>query len=174
MTAMLLGVLLVGCSADPAPETTPTATPIRSLTPTTPSRPVNDDPPGIDVTSLPFTHSTDTTLGQIHAMEPSPNRFLGGGQSVWYAYTPSENLTLVADTTGSDYDTVIDVMQGTLSDDVNLPFEQLQEVVCNDNAADALQSEVVFAATAGQPYLIRVMSAGEALGGKLTFHLFPQ
>ena len=77
--------------------------------------PENDLPPGIEVTALPFTHSTDTEDAEIHSMEPNSTCILLGNNSVWYSYTAAADGNLVVDTLGSDFDTVIDVFQGTLS-----------------------------------------------------------
>jgi hypothetical protein len=139
---------------------------------TTPTGPPNDNPPGIVISSLPFTHSTDTTGAQIHADEPNSTCILLGSESVWYYLTPSADLTLTADTFGSDYDTVIDVFQGSLSSDLGDPgFDDLTALTCNDNSGGSLQSQVVFATVPGEGYVIRVNNPLEVFGGALTFHL---
>jgi anti-sigma factor RsiW len=148
------------------------STPTRSLTPTIAGPPANDNPPGIAITSLPFSQSTDTTLAQIHAMEGAS--VCGSGtQSVWYSYTADQASTLVADTFGSGYDTILDIWTGSLTSDyLNPGFETLVPLACNDNAGDSLQSEVVFAVTPGVSYVIRVSTGGNSgIGGALTFHL---
>lgn len=154
---------------------TPTALaspPARSLTPTIGGLPPNDNPPGTAIGSLPFTDSVDTTLAQIHAQEQS-STCGSGSQSVWYSYTADQSITLVADTFGSGYDTILDIWKGSLTSDYQSPgFETLVPLACNDNAGDSVQSEVVFAAIAGQAYTIRVTSGGgTGVGGALTFHL---
>jgi hypothetical protein len=134
--------------------------------------PENDVHPGLTIESLPFTHSTDTTDAEIHAMEPAPECSLGSptAWSVWYNFTPDADVELIADTFGSDYDTVIDVWQGMPADDFFDPhFEALPYIGCNNNTADSLQSQLRFSATGGELYLIRV--TGIDGGGLLTFHL---
>ena len=63
--------------------------------------PANDDFPGIEITELPFTHTADTTYatsdGQASVIGPT----------VWYNYTPEEDVELWADTLDSDYNAVI-------------------------------------------------------------------
>lgn len=131
--------------------------------------PENDVHPGIVITALPFTHTVDTTEAQIHAMEMSATCFVGGTASVWYSFTPDADISVVADTFGSDYDTVLDVRTGTLTDDFFDPgFQSLTTVACNDDT-DGQQSRVSFTASAGTRYLIRVLGAEG--GGALTFNL---
>jgi anti-sigma factor RsiW len=148
------------------------STPARSLTPTIPAPPVNDNPPGIAILSLPFSNSTNTTLAQVHAMEGAS--VCGSGtQTVWYSYTADQAGTLVADTFGSGYDTILDIWTGSLTSDYQNPgFETLVPLACNDNAGGSLQSEVLFAVTPGVSYVIRVSTGGNSgIGGALTFHL---
>lgn len=158
-----------------APTLTPTVMPApsmpRSLTPTIGTTPPNDDPPGTAITAVPFTDTINTRLAQIHAMEGA-SACGSGSHSVWYSFTATADQNLVADTLGSDYDTIIDVWEGTLSSDrMNPGFETLKPVACNDNSGDSPQSEVVFAARSGQSYVIRISAALDASGGTLTFHL---
>ena len=133
--------------------------------------PPNDVHPGIAIESLPFSHTTTTVEAEIHAMEMSPTCVVGSTNSVWYTFAPATGVNVVADTFGSNYDTVIDVRRGTLTDDFFDPgFEDLADVGCNDNAGGGLQSQLAFTAEAGQNYLIRV-SSYEADGGSLSFRL---
>src|SRR5687768_14618221 len=135
-----------------------------------PTVPENDLPPGIEVTALPFTHSTDTELAEIHAMEPNSTCILLGGDSVWYNFTAADDQLLVVDTIGSDFDTVIDVFEGTLSANPADPFDALTVAGCNDNHGSSLQSRLVFAVTTGESYLIRVSSSLTGSGGPLTLN----
>jgi hypothetical protein len=160
-------------AAEPSPSPTPTITaePTRSLTPTIAAAPSNDEPPGVAITTLPFVDTTNTTRAQIHAMElASPCG--SGSQSVWYSFTAAADATLVADTSGSDYDTILDVWEGALTADRSDPgFEALKPLACNDNADGSVQSGVVFAPVAGRSYVIRVSTALDATGGTLVFRL---
>ena len=155
----------------PTPAATPAPSMPRSLTPTIGTTPPNDDPPGTAITAIPFNDTVNTRLAQIHAMEGT-STCGSGSHSVWYSLTATADQNLVADTLGSDYDTIIDIWEGTLSSDpMNPGFEALRPLACNDNSGDLLQSEVVFAARSGQSYVIRVSAALDAPGGTLTFHL---
>lgn len=153
--------------APPAPTPTPQPSPTRSLTPTIAAVPRNDDPPGTVIGSLPFADTTETSQAQIHAMEPTL-QCGSGSNSVWYAYTAAADHAIVVDTTGSEYDTLIDVWTGALTADRIEPgFEQLTPLTCNDNTADSIQAAVVFQVTAGESYVIRVMAALDSTGGPL-------
>jgi hypothetical protein len=132
--------------------------------------PPNDLPPGIEVVDLPYTFTTDTTEAEIHAMEPNSTCILLGGHSVWFRFAAPREMSLVVDTFGSEYDTVIDVFEGTLIDGDD-PFARLDAIACNDNAGDSPQSQLTFRARAGESYLIRVNNPLEVFGGPLTFHL---
>jgi len=157
--------------ATSTPSGTPGESPTRSLTPTIAATPANDDPPGITITALPFSDTSNTTQAQIHAMEGAST--CGSGlQSVWYSLSAKSHTNLVADTLGSDYDTIIDIWEGTLTSDLMNPgFETLKPLACNDNSSGSLQSEVVFATVIGQSYVIRVTTALNGTGGTLAFHL---
>jgi hypothetical protein len=185
---ILISLLFASCSADSissatpasvAPETAPaatatalpTASPDRSLTPTIAGPLPNDNPPGIAITTLPFSYSGDVTQAQIHAMEMASSCG-SGSQSVWFSYTGEQAMKLAADTFGSGYDTILDVYQGSLTSDLQNPgFETLVPLACNDNAGDSSESEVVFAATPGTSYVIRITTHLDSRGGILTFHL---
>ena len=66
-----------------------------------PTVPENDLPPGIEVITLPFTHSTDTKLAEIHAAEPNSTCIRVGSNSVWYNYTAAADEMLVVDTSAA-------------------------------------------------------------------------
>ena len=87
------------------------------------------------------------------------------GSTVWYEFTPSQNLDLAADTFTSAYDTVLAVYTGTpgvLPDPGDL-------VGCNDDTA-GFQSRVDFAAAAGTTYQFQV-GGFEGDTGSLVFNL---
>ena len=71
------------------------------------------------------------------------------GRAPWFRYAPTASGTLVADTVGSDFDTVLAVHRGTA-------LGALTEVGCNDDIdADNRRSRVQFAVTAGQTYYLQ-------------------
>jgi hypothetical protein len=115
--------------------------------------PVNDDfDAAIVIPSLPFTDTQDTTEATEAPDDPPLPSCVGVGgtsHSVWYQFTPSEDMAIAADTIGSDYDTTLSVYTGDRS--------SLSEVACNDDAFSS-QSRVVFDATAGVTYFFMVGS----------------
>jgi hypothetical protein len=111
---------------------------------------------------LPFSETIDTTDATTESNEPVP--LCGApGATAWYVFTPSANVTIVADTLGSGFDTLLAVYVGDTIDG-------LTEIRCNDNAAGGSQSRVVFTANAGVTYRFQVGGAGTATGS-LHFNL---
>lgn len=76
--------------------------------------------------------------------------------SVWYVWTATRAGTVVFDTCGSDYDTVLAAYTGSAVDD-------LVTIAANDDAC-ALQSRIAFSVTSGVTYRIRVDGYQEATG----------
>lgn len=68
--------------------------------------------------------------------------------SVWWAWTPQQDETVVLDTVGSDFDTTLAVYTGS-------SLGNLQLVAANDDYSDR-KSRVTFGATANTTYLIAV------------------
>lgn len=106
---------------------------------------------------LPYTATQGTEDATLSPDEPRPCGVVRS--TVWFSFTPDRDLTLLADTYGSDFDTVIAVYEQG-SDDA---------VACNDDA-DGTQAAVQFDAVAGTTYEFQV---GGYLWetGALTFHL---
>ncbi len=71
-----------------------------------------------------------------------------GGASVWWSYTPPTSGTLVVETTGSNFDTLLGVYRGN-------SVGALQFVAGNDDNS-GLQSLVAFEAVANETYVIAV------------------
>ena len=71
-----------------------------------------------------------------------------GGASVWWSYTAPTSGTLVIETTGSNFDTLLGVYQGN-------SLGALQFIAGNDDNS-GLQSLVAFEATANETYAIAV------------------
>jgi len=67
------------------------------------------------------------------------------GAGVWFHYTPETTQQVIVDTLGSDYDTVLSVWDA-----------QGQELACDDNIYDTLQSQVKVKLTADSNYYIQV------------------
>lgn len=82
-----------------------------------------------------------------------------GGASVWYRWTPQDDGTVVIDTCGSDFDTLLGVYTGTTVDG-------LVAVASNDNTANCgfFGSRVRLAVTGGTEYRIAVDGPKAATG----------
>ncbi len=72
-----------------------------------------------------------------------------GGASVWYKWTAPANGSVMIDTIGSSFDTLLAVYTGT-------PVTNLTLVGNNDDSGGDVTSQVVFTATAGTTYRIAV------------------
>jgi len=133
-------------------------------------QPANDECTGATaVTSIPFTDSVDTTTATSNPDDPSLGCNGSGsqtdGNTVWYVWTPDEDITVNISTAGSttpgggELDTAHGVFTGTCGD--------LTQVACVDVG---LTDDLVFEASAGVTYYIKV---GEFLdgagGGNLVF-----
>jgi len=113
------------------------------------------------ISGIPYTNSISTT--EATADDGDPLGFCGaGGHTVWYQFTPSADIRLNANTSGSDYDTVLLIVTGTPGD--------FNVISCNDDANGA-QSSITFDATAGTTYFFMVASGGDTEGGNLVFNL---
>ena len=140
-----------GCGT---PTTTPTFMP-------TPMPPPNDDFADAEpVAALPFIDHENTTLATLESGEPQPCPLITNGQTIWYSFTPSTDVVLVADTMGSGYDTVLAAYTGT-------SLGTLSSVACNDDSPGmGLLSRVQFSAMGGVTYHFQLggffSSAGHA------------
>jgi hypothetical protein len=111
------------------------------------------------IPTLPFTDTEDTTDATMAADDPD---CFGNDHSVWYEFTPSEDLTVVATTSGSDYDTTLSAYTGT--------HGSLNQVDCNDDSG-GLQSRIRFEATAGTTYSLMAASCCGSAGGHLVLNV---
>ncbi|MEX1253461.1 MAG: choice-of-anchor L domain-containing protein [Dehalococcoidia bacterium] len=108
------------------------------------------------VEPLPFSETIDTTDATVELGEPIS--FCGmAGATAWYSFTPSTDATLVVDTLGSDFDTILAVYAGDA-------IESLADIRCNDDAAGGDQSRAVFSADAGVTYRFQAGGVGIAAG----------
>jgi hypothetical protein len=109
------------------------------------------------IPALPFTDTINTSgattgpedIFQTCGFPPNSN-------SVWYTFTAPAAGTVVANTLGSSYDTVLSAYTGTCG--------ALTEIACNDDAVGP-QSEVSLLVTAGQTVLLEVTDFDPAPGG---------
>lgn len=101
---------------------------------------------------------TDYTVNQHAGVQPAEARPCGmSGNTVWYAFTPAEDVILVADSDGSTFDTVLAAYAGPTLDSLTL-------VSCNDDSHD-VRSKTELPATGGETYYFQVGKAekGRAL-----------
>ena len=104
---------------------------------------------------LPFTSTIDSTEATPAGDDPSVC-FYVPSPTVWYSFTPSQNVRVRATTLGSDYDTTLSVYTGTRGD--------LTDVACNDDIRTDFQSSVIFDATAGQTYFFMIGTSLDQFG----------
>ena len=114
------------------------------------------------ITSTPFTANVDTTKATSEPSDPIPPCGLFPIESVWFQFTPSADVTLTADTNGSDYDTVLSVWTGSPG--------SFSNVACDDDGGSGSASLLSFAATSVTTYNFMVTSFFPG-GGNLVFHL---
>lgn len=118
------------------------------------------------IPSLPYTHTVNTTGATTAVSDPLQSCTVGGPQqnssSVWYAFTAATDLAVVADTFGSNYDTVLTAHTGACG--------ALTEIACNDDAVQ-FQSEIGFSMNAGQTVLLEVTAFSSDGGGNLVLNV---
>jgi hypothetical protein len=118
--------------------------------------PANDDFDNATVVGgVPFDDSVFTGGATTAADDPSCN---GNAHSVWYAFTPTRDLPVRADTSGSDYTTSLGVYTGSRG--------ALSQVACASSPA-----QVAFNASANTTYFFMVASAAGSPGGTLVFNV---
>jgi hypothetical protein len=118
--------------------------------------PTNDDINNAAVIGgLPFTDSITTADATTATDDPSCN---GNGHSVWYSFTPTRDLPVKSDTSGSDYATSVSVYTGSRG--------ALSQVACASAPA-----QVSFNASANTTYFFMVASAAGGPGGTLVFNV---
>jgi hypothetical protein len=113
------------------------------------------------ISALPYTDAIDTR----HAQADGPRDCAGNRRSVFYRFRPATAMRLQAATLGSNYDTVLSVMRG--------PLTNLRQIACSDDAF-GVQSLTRFRAEAGVRYVFQVASCcggPGAQGGDLSFSL---
>ncbi|HEX2028173.1 MAG TPA: carboxypeptidase regulatory-like domain-containing protein, partial [Nitriliruptorales bacterium] len=156
VTTVLDGLTATGVPiTDSNGVTTPRIDVLDALNHLSPSTaPADDDFPGQAFASVPAATSVATTGATLQTGEPQPCGSIGA--TVWYSYTPSTTTPLIADTAGSDYDTVLAVHTGTSLSD-------LTNVACNDDAGGT-QSQVEWTPTAGTTYYLQAGGSSDATG----------
>jgi hypothetical protein len=121
------------------------------------AQPANDDFDNATVVgALPFTD----TIGTADATTAGDDPFCNGNEhSVWYAFTPTANTTIRADTVGSNYDTTLSVYTGTRG--------ALSQIACA-----SFPAQVTLGVSANTTYYFMVASACcGGPGGTLVFNI---
>ena len=110
-----------------------------------PAAPNDDFDHATVISSLPFTVTQNVAAATMAPDDPiCSNTHL----SVWFAFTPTRNMEIEANTFGSSYDTSLAAYTGTRG--------ALTQVACNDNAGGSLESRIRFAVVAGTTYYFAV------------------
>ena len=119
------------------------------------------------IPTLPWSDSIDTRAATTAGTDPVQSCPYGGpnvdSASVWYALTANRDMTVVADTLGSDYDTVLTAHTGSCN--------ALAEIGCNDDVSVAYDSRLSFSVRTGETVLIEVAGYDTTGGGQLEFHV---
>jgi len=103
-----------------------------------------------DVTNLPFDTTNATFDGAGLCMR---------GPNIWFCYTASCTGEVTVSLLGSSFDTMLAVYEGCNCNQITQSL-----IVCNDDSPGSYQSELTFAAIAGQQYLIEIGGYGSAKG----------
>lgn len=121
----------------------------------------NDDfDAAVAIEEVPFSHVVLTNEATKAPDDPDCS---SGGRTVWYRFTPDEDIRAVVTTLGSNYDTTLGVYTGTRG--------ALVEVGCNDDAFGTRQSGLRFEAAAGETYHVMVGSLATGDKGTLKVSL---
>jgi opacity protein-like surface antigen len=103
---------------------------------TAPPKATNDDEP-IEISTLPLSETVDVT--EATASPTDPNCY-ESARTVWYSYTPAQDIRLGVDTSESNWDTVVGIYEG----------EKLTRIVCTDNPVARFNAE------AGKTYRVMI------------------
>jgi hypothetical protein len=126
-----------------------------------PPPPPNDDfNQATVITQFPTTITEDVTNATVAFDDPF---CASRNQTVWFSFTPTQNIFLEANTFGSNYDTTLSVYTGTRG--------ALTQIACNDDSNGTFQSRVRFNAIAGVTYYFEVSSFSVANPANLVFNL---
>lgn len=108
--------------------------------------------------SIPFTAKTNTSGASREAGEPESCSPVGG--SVWYRYRPDSNISLAANTFGSDHATTLAVFTGE-------QLQDLRQLACHSDAIG--NARVTFTGRADTTYYFQINAP--VGGGRLWFNL---
>jgi hypothetical protein len=161
--ALLAGIIastVLGCSRDfpTVPNGQPSAggSEVAQLNK---NRPANDDfSAALAIGTIPFTNRVNTSNATAERSDPLNDETCGfgsiGGHTVWYQFTPTQDLRINVSTVGSDFDPNVFAYTGSRGN--------LTRVACN-----FLPQSMTFLAEAGQTYFILAGSSNGDPGGNL-------
>lgn len=181
-------------SSTPTPfiAATPTVVPTRTATPIAPATatptvaptrtatrpPLAAAPPAMGVANdacvnatviaaSPYAATANAATATAALTDPYPScNSWATRNTIWYKYTAPRSGTIVADTFGSNYNTVLSTYTGSCTLLSAVPR------VCSDNASFfTAQSKVSFAVVAGRAYYFMVSTPYYSASGTATFHL---
>ena len=98
-------------------------------------------------------------------MESGEPTEAGGAKSVWWKWSAPSSGVWRADTAGSSFDTLLDILTGA-------DLLSLNSIASDDNDGGGVTSAVCFSASAGTVYHFRVRGRDGA-GGAIQLHLTP-
>lgn len=113
--------------------------------------PVNDDlSAALTIETLPYTQQQNAQNSTQEPQEVQPNCAHNSSGSLWYRYTADSEHTLLIDTFGADYDTVVSVWQGRT--------HPLTLLACNDDAPQSgeKQAQLILPTERNKTYYINI------------------
>jgi hypothetical protein len=151
---LLVGVLAVSATACSEDVPTEPARPALAVLVAT----ANDDfDAAVEVTGIPFTYTESAAEATVAVDDPigteaaEQHGCYADAQTLWFKFTPSENMRVTANTIGSNYDTELWLLTGTRGD--------LTILDCNNDlpgGGHPSSSALTFDAVAGQTYYFMV------------------
>jgi hypothetical protein len=93
-------------------------------------------------------------VGQVNCIAVQPKMM---GATVWYRFTPPTSGSVLAETTGTNFDTVLAAYTGDT-------LASITPVRCDDDSGPGLLAEVLFPVTAGVTYHFQIGGFNAALG----------
>ncbi len=131
---------------------------IHSLVLATPANDVMSTATTID--NLPFSIQQMTVDATSDEVKPFCSS--NSGRSVWYQYTPNSDQMLNIDTFGSNYDTVLSIFTEQSG--------SLNEVFCNDDFKEQIQSQLQVELTENTTYYL-VVNGYQSVTGNLSLNM---
>lgn len=109
-------------------------------------------------TTPTFADAVRTVAATTESGEPGASGCLAPAKTVWYKFVPTQTALVLINTFGSNFDTIIDLHQGTTLAGLT------SSGVCNNNIAPGYQSKIEFTAQAGTTYYLRAGGASNQGG----------